>query len=105
MRISGRNTSILNGEQVGLIIVLIEVSRDSEPQLESQILTDHLNSVRLINDSQTHISHTYPSPSIHECPIIPSPDPGARYQPTTMIETHPEPPSRRRYHTTSSRIE
>ncbi len=47
LRIPGRNISILNGEQTGLIIALIETSKDtSEPDI--QILTDHLNSVRLI---------------------------------------------------------
>lgn len=56
MRVPGHNISILNGEQTGLIIVLIEISRDCKTTGTLQILTDHLNSVRLIHDSQTRIS-------------------------------------------------
>jgi len=58
MRIPGRNASILQGEQLGLIIALI-LSIDSNPthhREQSQLLTDHLNSVRLIEDSKTKIS-------------------------------------------------
>ena len=63
MRIPGRNVSILHGEQLGLIIALIlsqapTTSRpDSSPE-PNRLLTDHLNSVRLIEDSQTEVSQT-----------------------------------------------
>ncbi|KDR77658.1 hypothetical protein GALMADRAFT_119768 [Galerina marginata CBS 339.88] len=59
MRIPGRNVSILHGEQLGLIIALVlsqnsEISNANEEHC--RLLTDHLNSVRLIEDSQTEIS-------------------------------------------------
>ena len=63
MRIPGRNVSILHGEQLGLIIALIlsETPADSQPRngpKTDRLLTDHLNSVRLIKDSQTEVSQT-----------------------------------------------
>ena len=61
MRIPGRNVSILQGEQLGLIIALV-LSQDLGPtqpdQEQPQLLTDHLNSVRLIQDGKTEISQT-----------------------------------------------
>jgi hypothetical protein len=56
MRVPGRNVSILHGEQLGLIIALILSENSDECQMLTQVLTDHLNSVRLIDDSQTNIS-------------------------------------------------
>jgi len=58
MRVSGRNVSILQGEQLGLIIALV-LSGNSNPTHtceQDRLLTDHLNSVRLIEDSKTDIS-------------------------------------------------
>ena len=57
MRIPGRNASILQGEQLGLIIALI-LSADSNPAQHQQdrLLTDHLNSVRLIDDAKSGLS-------------------------------------------------
>lgn len=57
MRIPGRNVSILQGEQLGLIIALI-LSENSTLQENTRLLTDHLNSVRLVEDSKTEISQT-----------------------------------------------
>ena len=54
MRVPGRNVSILHGEQLGLIIALV-LSICANPT-HGRLLTDHLNSVRLINDSKTEIS-------------------------------------------------
>ncbi|KIJ89618.1 hypothetical protein K443DRAFT_126728, partial [Laccaria amethystina LaAM-08-1] len=54
LKIPGRNISILHGEQVGLIIALILAGRTS---CDAQhLLTDHLNSVRLIEDSRSNVS-------------------------------------------------
>ena len=55
MRVPGRNVSILNGEQLGLIIALV-LSEHSNLVHGGRLLTDHLNSVRLIEDSKTEIS-------------------------------------------------
>lgn len=55
MKIPGRNISILHGEQMGLIIALV-LSGKSDKHESIRLFTDHLNSVRLINDSQTNIS-------------------------------------------------
>lgn len=55
MKIPGHNISILHGEQVGLIIALVLAGDLVQNDLVT-ILTDHLNSVRLIDDSQTNIS-------------------------------------------------
>ncbi|KAF8953177.1 hypothetical protein BDZ97DRAFT_1873600 [Flammula alnicola] len=55
MRVPGRNVSILQGEQLGLIMALI-LSGNKTEQERQLILTDHLNSVRLIDDSQTNVS-------------------------------------------------
>lgn len=54
LKIPGRNVSILHGEQIGLIIALILAGRTSSDV--QHLLTDHLNSVRLIEDSQSNIS-------------------------------------------------
>ena len=61
MRIPGRNVSILHGEQLGLIITLIlsqapGTSQPANSPKADRLLTDHLNSVRLIEDGQTEIS-------------------------------------------------
>ena len=58
MRVPGRNVSILQGEQLGLIIALVlaENSNPTNDQRQARLLTDHLNSVRLIEDSKTQIS-------------------------------------------------
>ena len=61
MRIPGRNISILHGEQLGLIITLIlsqapGTSQPANSPKADQLLTDHLNSVRLIEDGQTEVS-------------------------------------------------
>ena len=54
LKIPGRNVSILHGEQVGLITALILAGWTS---CDAQYLfTNHLNSVRLIEDSQSSIS-------------------------------------------------
>jgi hypothetical protein len=57
MRIPGRNVSILQGEQLGLIIALVLSENLNLPyhpnQEQTRLLTDHLNSVRLIEDSKT----------------------------------------------------
>ena len=46
--------SILHGEQIGLIIALMLAGQSSSDL--QQLLTDHLNSVRLIEDSKSNIS-------------------------------------------------
>ena len=54
MWVPGRNVSILQGEQLGLILVLILSGNASliDPDAQQQrILTDHLNSVWLIEDT------------------------------------------------------
>jgi hypothetical protein len=57
MRVPGRNVSILQGEQLGLIIALVlSEASDTAPCASGRLLTDHLNSVRLIEDSKTEIS-------------------------------------------------
>jgi hypothetical protein len=56
MRVPGHNISILHGEQLGLIIVLV-LSEHSNVA-HRRLLTDHLNSVQLIKDSITAISQT-----------------------------------------------
>jgi len=46
-------------EQLGLIIALVlSESSDTAPYASGRLLTDHLNSVRLIEDSKTEISQT-----------------------------------------------
>lgn len=57
LKIPGHNISILHGEQIGLITALIlagQISSDTQQQL----LTDHPNSVRLVEDSQLNVSQT-----------------------------------------------
>ncbi|KAF8168377.1 hypothetical protein B0H34DRAFT_670556 [Crassisporium funariophilum] len=56
MRVPGRNVSILHGEQLALIIALLVAGCSDEHQTTNRILTDHLSSVRLIDDSQSNIS-------------------------------------------------
>jgi hypothetical protein len=57
MRVPGRNVSILQGEQLGLILALVLSGNSSQIEAQQRrILTDHLNSVRLIEDSHTQIS-------------------------------------------------
>ena len=55
LKVPGHNISILHGEQIGLIIVLILTGDLVKDDLVT-ILTDHLNSVRLVDDSQTKVS-------------------------------------------------
>ncbi|KIK04953.1 hypothetical protein K443DRAFT_92029 [Laccaria amethystina LaAM-08-1] len=55
LKVPGRNISILHGEQIGLIISLILAGNDVADDLVT-VLTDHLNSVRLIDDSRTSVS-------------------------------------------------
>ena len=50
LRVTHRNASILQGEQLGLIIALVLA------QSPSQIYTDHLNSTMLIDDSSTAVN-------------------------------------------------
>ena len=57
LKILGCNVSILHGEQIGLIIALVLAGDLGQNDLV-MILTDHLNSVRLINDSQTNVSQS-----------------------------------------------
>ena len=54
LKIPGHNVSILHGEQVGLIIALI-LARQNSSDTQS-LLTDHQNSVRLIEDSRSNVS-------------------------------------------------
>ena len=54
LKVLGRNVSILHGEQIGLIIALTLAGRSSSDL--QQLLTDHLNSVRLIEDNQSNVS-------------------------------------------------
>jgi len=54
LKILGCNISILHSEQVGLIIALILAGQTSCDV--QYLLTNHLNSVRLIEDSQSNVS-------------------------------------------------
>jgi hypothetical protein len=56
MRVPGCNISILQGEQLGLIIALVLSEHSGPIAHDGVLLTDHLNSVRLIEDSKTAIS-------------------------------------------------
>ena len=63
MWILGCNVSILHGEQLALIMALILSQTPATPRPTNSpkidwLLTDHLNSVRLIEDSQTVVSQT-----------------------------------------------
>ena len=60
MRIPNHNVSILQGEQLGLIIALIlsENSNLTHQYERGRLLTDHLNSVRLIEDHKSGVSQT-----------------------------------------------
>ena len=60
LKIPGCNVSILHGEQVGLIIALILAGQNSSDV--QFLLTNHQNSVRLIEDSQSNISQV---PRLH----------------------------------------
>ena len=60
LKIPGHNVSILHGEQIGLIIALILAGWTSSDA--QHLLTDHLNSVRLIEDSQSSVSQV---PCLH----------------------------------------
>ena len=55
LRVPGHNVSILHGEQIRLMISLILAGNIVTDDLVT-ILTDHLNSVRLIDDSPTKVS-------------------------------------------------
>jgi hypothetical protein len=50
LQVKGHNTSILQGEQMGLLTAL--VLTESPPQ----IYTDHMNSTMLSNDSRTAVN-------------------------------------------------
>ncbi|KAF5374645.1 hypothetical protein D9615_009023 [Tricholomella constricta] len=51
LRIPGRNVSILHGEVMGLIAAMIVADHGNSL---TKVYTDHLNSVRLLDDSRTH---------------------------------------------------
>jgi hypothetical protein len=53
VRLSGRNLCILHGELIGLIMGLV-LSDNETPN--NKIFTDHLNSVRFIDDARTSIN-------------------------------------------------
>ena len=55
LRVPGHNVSILHGEQIRLMISLILAGNIVTDDLVT-ILTDHLNSVRLVDDSPTKVS-------------------------------------------------
>lgn len=59
MRVSGKNISILHGELIGMIsaLVLSKFTRNDD-QNNHRLLTDHLNTVRLVNDSQSNVDQT-----------------------------------------------
>jgi hypothetical protein len=59
MKVLGTNISILHGELIGLILALI-LSSDtgSANGSEHLLLTDHLNTIRLIEDAQTGVNQT-----------------------------------------------
>jgi hypothetical protein len=52
LKIDGRNVSILHGELMGIIAAL---SLSDPGDNDSILYTDHLNSVRLIDDSKTAV--------------------------------------------------
>jgi hypothetical protein len=57
LRVPGLNVSILHGELVGLITALVlSAKTDNTRNPNTTLLTDHLNSVRLINDNQSSIN-------------------------------------------------
>jgi hypothetical protein len=58
MRVPGQNVSILQDEQIGLIMALVLSGRDDNISSDEhqRLLTDHLNSVHLVHDNQTSIS-------------------------------------------------
>ncbi len=53
MRLSGNNISILHGELVGMISALV-LSKTTGND-DHRLLTDHINTVRLVDDSQTGV--------------------------------------------------
>ena len=59
LRVLGRNVSILHGELVGLITALVlsgKTHNAQDPNNNITLLTDHLNSVRLIHDNNSSIN-------------------------------------------------
>jgi len=56
MKVAGNNVSILHGELIGMIsaLILSKFTRNND-QNNQQLLTDHLNTVRLVKDSQTDV--------------------------------------------------
>jgi hypothetical protein len=56
LKLPGRNVSILHGKLMGLIIALVLSGRRPNSANPGCLFTDHLNSVRLISDSQTNVS-------------------------------------------------
>ncbi|KAF7362208.1 hypothetical protein MVEN_00567000 [Mycena venus] len=56
LKINGRNVSILQGELIGLIMGLV-LSNPNDP--DATLYTDHLNSVRLIDDSRTIVDQQH----------------------------------------------
>lgn len=59
MKVSGINISILHGELIGMIaaLVLSKSTGTANPN-SHRLLTDHLNTVRLVADSQTGVDQT-----------------------------------------------
>ncbi|KJA27645.1 hypothetical protein HYPSUDRAFT_130807 [Hypholoma sublateritium FD-334 SS-4] len=55
MKTKGRNLSILHGELVGLILALVLSQDQMDSTMALTLLTDHLNSVRIIQDSRSSI--------------------------------------------------
>ena len=59
LRVPGLNVSILHGELVGLITALVLSGKSHgvrSPNTSTTLLTDHLNSVRLVHDNQSSIN-------------------------------------------------
>jgi hypothetical protein len=56
LQLSGRNASILQGESMGLTSALTLADPLIKPNL---LCSDHLNSMRLIEDSHSHIDQEY----------------------------------------------
>ena len=59
MRVPGNNISILHGKLIGIISALVLSNRTrTDVQSNHRLLTDHLNTVQLVDDSQTGIDQT-----------------------------------------------
>lgn len=59
LKVPGSNISILHGELTGLILALILSKDDGTTDLPARrLLTDHLNTVRLVEDSQSGVDQT-----------------------------------------------